>query len=60
MFLVFEVDFLLKKKENTFLSKIPEKPQIQSCITQVVRNNKKWVLKSGKNTGYLFFPKSLT
>ena len=32
---------LIPKNED---QKLPKKPQIQSCITQFFKNNKKWVL----------------
>ena len=45
-------DFQMKKR------KLPTKPQLQSCITQFFKNNKKMCLRRlnvEKNTGYLFF-----
>ena len=48
---------LIPKNED---QKLPKKPQIQSCITQFFKSNKKWVLSDSMLKKYkrFIFPKS--
>ena len=55
LFITFEKNVYDLKNEDR---KLPKKPQIQSCITEFYKNDKKMNLKRlnvEKNIGYLFF-----
>ena len=61
LILAFEFLFFERRRRNGHSwinsrsedQKLPKKPQLQSCITQIFKNNKS--LNVEKNTGYLFF-----